>query len=288
MPPEALERLIGKVFLEGIRENSKLSRPLKSPFLGFDFIFRVADANQFPGRRPGPTQKPVRLIFEIDNGSHECQVSRSDLVNQSGYFKQQFLENIGVTNFEPRCRLSYDPTVLGLFTQWLSNPQLPRVYSPTEYSDKIWTDHAVHAWYLAQELSAGVFEKYALSHFIQNCALAAFGPWKLIEERGPEDGSLSKFSRHWVAWNYHLAGSGACEYDGLNATKLAHLVTGETRDPRIYDLEHWYENCGDYVNSLCLHDPIYREQLALEAKTKKQTKPKEWGAESERRAQNLG
>jgi len=174
-----------------------------------------------------------------------------------------------------------------MFIQWLKHPELAIKYTPAEYSDRFWTNNAVHVWFLAQDLHANLFEKYALSHFIQNCALAAFGPWQLIESRGPEDGSLAKFSRHWIAWNCHLAGGNANEYDGLKATKLTPLITGQSRDPRTYDLEHWYDKCGDCIGTLCSHDPIYRAQLTEEAKLKIRTKPKDWGVESERRAQSL-
>jgi len=138
------------------------------------------------------------------------------------------------------------------------------------------------AWILGHHLDAVMFQKYALSQFIQNCAIAPRGPWKFIEEKAPAQSPLLRFSNHWVAWNSSLSGSGPNEYTSLNAAKLADQVKTSTRDPRILDMNHWYMDCGNNINAKCTHDPIFRGEERERDRLKARLPPTEWGAEFEK------
>lgn len=177
-----------------------------------------------------------------------------------------------------------EPLVFEMFIKWSKKPQKPILYQSSQYSEDPWISKAVPAWVLARRLGAPRFEMYALSQFIQNCAIALQGPWKFIEDNVPPASSLSRFSNHWVAWNTYLSGSGANEYTGLNATRYASQVKASTRDPRILDLDHWYSDCGSNINAECEHDPIIQEQKRQAKLLRNRPPPPEWGVEAEARA----
>lgn len=176
-----------------------------------------------------------------------------------------------------------NPTAVEMFIEWAKKPKRPTIYAPGQYSEEPWISYAAAAWMLGHHLAAAAFQKYALSQFIQNCALAAQGPWRLIEEQSPAQSSLLRFSNHWVAWNSSLSGTDVNEYAGLKAAKLAGLVCASTRDPRTFDLDHWYLDCGDDINAACSHDPILREKRRQKDRISKKAPPPEWGAEFEKR-----
>jgi hypothetical protein len=167
-----------------------------------------------------------------------------------------------------------------MFLEWIKNPESPISYSPDGYSEEPWLSNAAAAWVLAKKLHAVEFEEYALSQFIQNCALPAFGPWKYIETMAPPGSSICRFSDHWVAWNYHLAGSGRNEFSDLKGKSRAVQVTEKTRDPRIYDIDHWYLTCGNDINPSCSHDPIARQEK-LQQDNHRPDPPPEWGSSFE-------
>ena len=212
-------------------------------------------------------------------------VTKENLIEQSTSFKKLFLDNSNSSEFAPRCCLAYNKIVLLKFASWINHPRPPKTYAPASYSPEFWVDNAVPMWFLAYEIGASGLERYALSHFIQNCALALFGPWRMIEQKARRQSSLRRFSDHWIAWNCSLAGSENNEYAGLRAAALARLVTDETRDPRIYDLEHWYSPCGRYMNPSCEHDPVYRKK-ELEAIQEMKQPTADWGEEFERSAKS--
>jgi hypothetical protein len=156
---------------------------------------------------------------------------------------------------------NWEPLIYELFEQFtLSSPQ-PVQYQPCQYyTEAHWDESALHACFLAIELDAQHFLRYALSIFIQNCALESYETWEEIEEKLAEGNPLRRFSDHWIAWNSYLAGDITHEYIGLIAEPLVRLVTDETSDPRIMDLEHWFSECGDSFNSKCDHDPVELER----------------------------
>jgi len=151
--------------------------------------------------------------------------------------------------------LAADATVFSLFISWLVAQPTPVSYDPDRPAAEPWVSLASAACILASQLKAPAFEKYALSQFIQNFALAPFGPWADIERDAPAKSSIRRFSNHWIAWNTHLAGSSVNEFSGLAAGQLASRVTGQTRDPRLYHIEHWYSDCGDSFEPGCEHHP---------------------------------
>ena len=177
------------------------------------------------------------------------------------------------------------PAIFRLFLKWVRSRPKPIVYLPGRYSEEPWASNALAAWFLAWQLDAIEFEKYCLSQFIQNCAVLIFGPWKEIEANAPPGSSLRQFSDHWVAWNSYLAGDGRNEYSGLSAAKNAvNRVASHSRDPRLFDQDHWFLKCGSNINPTCLHDPIVRIRCREFMELDNKPPPAEWGAADERRA----
>jgi len=108
----------------------------------------------------------------------------------------------------------------------------------------------------------------------------------MIEREAPPKSPLRRFSDHWVAWNCRLAGPGVNEFTGLLAARRAPFVPEKARDPRIYDIEHWYSSCGDDMHPGCTHDPITRQEKIDEANRPPPAVPVEWGCSFE--AQRTG
>lgn len=106
-----------------------------------------------------------------------------------------------------------------------------------------------------------------------------------IEKEAAWKSPLRRFSEHWIAWNFHLAAGSPSEFANLEAAQRANEVTQTTRDPRIYDLEHWYSGCGDKLNPSCSHDPDIRA-AALRAAKRVKTRLPEIGRDWE--TQKLG
>lgn len=192
----------------------------------------------------------------------------------------------GTEGSEYLCLHDHPPLVFQLFLDFCQRPIEPIKYRPGHYSVEPWVSSSAAAWILSVELRARRFEKYALSQFIQNCAIIAKGPWADIEDRAPEGSSLCKFSKHWIAWNTSLSHSWTHEYLGLEAAELAKFVTSETRDPRIFDIDHWFRECGDDFNALCEHNPLHREQQREAQARESKPPPVEWGADEELKAQS--
>jgi len=173
----------------------------------------------------------------------------------------------------------FEPLIFEIFLQWTSNPAPSLAYNPDGLPQEPWLSNAATTWLLGKRLQCSEeFDRYALSQFIQNCAFMMFGPWELIEKETIK-GSLHRFSDHWVVWNHKLGGCGPNEYSGLRAVRTA-LIVPET-DPRTYDIEHWYSECGKYMRPKCLHDPITRLEKSEEAKRPKPVPPQEWGRSTE-------
>lgn len=185
------------------------------------------------------------------------QIER-DFICYLSPFIRNILSNPWVTNEISLER--YEPVAFELFSKWIHGHEIPEVYISIQDSEEPWLSYGVDICLLAMKLRCPDFEKEALVHFIQSCALAPFGPWAQIEREAPQETSLRRFSNHWVAWNFYLSGCGNNEYTSLEATSFVGLVTGETRDPRILDMEHWFSGCGDSLISGCSHDPVSRQE----------------------------
>jgi WW domain len=158
-----------------------------------------------------------------------------------------------------------------MFAHWLSQQDGPISYKAISYSEEPWRSNSASAWLLGKKLRALLFQKFALSQFIQNCALSSVGTWKHIEEKEGLYTPLRRFSDHWIAWNFYLAAGGPSEFAGLRASRIAQSIMETTKDPRIYDLEHWYSDCGYDFNPDCSHDPDKRAEALRAAK---RVKPK--------------
>lgn len=171
--------------------------------------------------------------------------------------------------------------MFGMFIEWSRKPKKPIQYQPGQYSEEPWISKAVLAWMLGCRFSAPRFEAYALSQFIQNCAVILQGPWKFIDDQIPSSSSISLFNQYWVAWNCYLSGSGVNEYSGLSGSRKVSQVKPSTRDPRLLELDHWYSECAHNINTNCEHDLILKEQKEKAAVAKNKTPPPEWGADWE-------
>jgi hypothetical protein len=131
-------------------------------------------------------------------------------------------------------------------------------------------------------------EKYALSQFIQICAIMLTGPWRYIEDYVAGGSALLRFSRHWIVWDTWSLDLYTHEYVGVKAVELSYAITPDTLDPRRYDIEHWYAECGDNFNALCAHNIIRqeRERQAI-ARILTMEPPARWGFEKEHRRQSF-
>jgi len=222
----------------------------------------------------------AKAIIRVGIGSSQkvFHVESAVLCESSAFLRANFRVSSQVKDVELP---DEDPTVVEMFIEWAKRPKQPIIYAPGQYSEEPWISNAAAAWVLGHHLDATRFKEYALSQFVQNCALAARGPWRFIEEKAPAQSPLLQFSNHWVAWNSSLSGLGVNEYTGLNAAKLADQVKISTRDPRTFDLSHWYLDCGNNINSKCIHDPINRENEQEKQRLRRKPPPAEWGAEFE-------
>lgn len=162
-----------------------------------------------------------------------------------------------------------DPVLFQLFVVWLNHRPEPLEFKhDCEPSEEPWLSRGAEAWSLAVRLRAPAFERYALSQVARNCARAPYGPWKYIEQHAAARSSLHRFGDHWVAWNVRQLAADVggpahqhpAEYDGLLAALRATEVADDTRDPRIYDLDHWFTDCGDSFDPGCPHDPVACEE----------------------------
>ena len=196
-----------------------------------------------------------------------------DICQNSEYLKKLFVSK----KRSPIDLPDYDPLPFYLFFQWAHHPADPITFAYDQYSEEPWLSNATSAWVLADRLQASKFERYALSQFIQNCALMPVGPWEFIERETDIGSSIRRFSNHWVAWNCYLFGPGENEFSKLQAAVLVKaLISDDTRDPRTFDLEHWYSDCGDDISAACNHDPLVR-QKALEEGDRVNADVPTWG-----------
>ncbi|KAM7202954.1 hypothetical protein V8F20_004201 [Naviculisporaceae sp. PSN 640] len=190
---------------------------------------------------------------------------------------------------DPHSLPERDPDVQALYSNWPSSRWTPPVYDPFDTTPldrhSIWANKAAAAWLLARQLHDQAFERYALAQLIRHCGTSLFGPWAFIEARCPVGSSIRRFSDHWVAWNASFCPVGSnSEYTGLYATTLVHrVVRNETRDPRTFDLDHWFRPCGDEFVTKCDHDPVVRR-----AKEREKLRPKPPEPSAEGMGQELG
>lgn len=174
----------------------------------------------------------------------------------------------------------HNAAVFELFVNWIKNQEKPIPYMPNEFSPEPWLSLSAHACILGQKLQAHQFEAYALSQFITNCGLAELSTWEFIEKEALPESTIRLFSDHWIAWNCYILGTENSEYDDLRASGLSVFVTEDTRDPRIYELDHWYSTCGQHLDPDCSHDPIFKINQQEEANRVK--KPvSDWGRDLE-------
>jgi len=185
----------------------------------------------------------------------------------------------------------YEPVAFELFSKWIHGHEIPEVYISVQDSEEPWLSYGADICLLAMKLRCPNFEKEALAHFMQSCALVPFGPWAQIEREAPQETPLRRFSNYWVAWNFYLSGCRKNEYTSLEATSFAGIVTGETLDPRILDIEHWFSSCGDSLTPGCCHDPVSRQEKLQQNAVRRKPLPgiKElMEAEQERALQRAG
>ena len=218
--------------------------------------------------------KKAKLIIRVGTGINQQLFHlESTALCEASAFIRSYLHSLAPSEPNSVDLPDEDATAVEMFVDWAKTPKPPIIYTVGQYSDEPWTSNAAAAWLLGHRLDAASFQEYALSQFVQNCALAIRGPWRLIEEKAPAQSPLLRFSKHWVAWNSSLCGPGLNEYTGTNAAKYADQVKPSTRDPRIMDLNHWYLDCGNEINAKCTHDPIFRANEQVKERLRKRTPP---------------
>jgi hypothetical protein len=227
-------------------------------------------------------ENAVNVTLLTENGGETFSAPRASLIKQSQFF-EKLLSQTTTEDSQIECEICCYPDVFDQFIRWVNHPRQPIKYKPSSCSEDFWIECAASAWFLALDLGAIQFERYALSQFIQNCSLSLFGPWKSIESSTSKGASLRKFSDYWVAWNFYLSGGGNSEYSGLLATKMVSSIADPTKDPRKYSLEHWYSVCGGSLQSCLVHDPGLQGLNIVFGERRIRQPVDEWGAEFERR-----
>ncbi|KAL2076229.1 hypothetical protein VTL71DRAFT_1172 [Oculimacula yallundae] len=226
-------------------------------------------------------QQTVEIYVGNDKDSKSFNVNKLFLCRASKLFQQKASANAEATKYTIHHITYCTPVTFELLVQWIGNPLPPIGYNPDLLPQEPWLSNAATTWFLGKALECSDdFDKFALSQFIQCCSFMTFGPWKMIE-LGPSHGSLRRFSDHWIAWNSSLICVEPNEYSGLRAAAKTSLPP--ERDPRLYDIEHWYSECGKYLRPKCLHDPILRLEKIEEAKRPKPVPPSTWGRSRESR-----
>ncbi|KAF4631766.1 hypothetical protein G7Y89_g6372 [Cudoniella acicularis] len=242
----------------------------------------ILSSSIFGSRRSRSTRTTVLAdLIEVRAGTGDnakvLSIDRTLLCSASSYFA-------GVISNRHVELPEDDPVAVELFIKWAGNQEGPVTYDPDQYSAEPWPSKAAVACVFARKIKAESFEKYALSQFIQNCSSLAFGPWAYIEQKTEPEDPLRKFSDYWVAWNcYFLAGQGENEFSGLEAAVLGCFVTDKTKDPRTFDLEHWYDDCGNSLDPACLHHEALRLEKREREKNAEVEPIVEWGRSFELR-----
>jgi len=84
----------------------------------------------------------------------------------------------------------WDPLLFELFEKFILTRPLPVLYQPCQYfKEETWDTTSLSACYFAMHLSSPQFLRYALSIFIQNCAMEPVETWEKNETDAP-DGAL--------------------------------------------------------------------------------------------------
>ena len=159
---------------------------------------------------------------------------------------------------------------LEIFCRWVQDPEAFDSASEDVYMQEPWLSNAAAAWILGQGILAESFQRFCLRIFINNCALAPFGPWKVIEEHANDNSPLMRFSNHWIAWIFSTVQGVPQEFEGLRAVSRAKQLTRHIEDPRMFDQDHWYSTCGDQISPHCPHHPKAKERRADEVKPRRE------------------
>lgn len=223
-------------------------------------------------------------ILNITVGSGETskvfQLKKHQVCTCSEYFAAVYVSH----RFENVDFANDNPTVFGLFSEWIQNPSNSIV--PAQ---EPWFSNAAEAWVLASKLQSEKFERYALLQFTRNCALIAFGPWDYIEKNAPPKSSIRLFSDHWVSWNFSLlakANNLSNEYSGLQAVTKAKFVTPKTVDPRVFDIDHWFSSCGEQLEPSCSHNTQPNRDSIRPVSIRNLPQHPEWGRSFELQRNN--
>ncbi|KAF4959666.1 hypothetical protein FSARC_10653 [Fusarium sarcochroum] len=204
---------------------------------------------------------PVTILCGDDGDIVSFQLERSKACSTSRYLAT-YLAN----KTTPEITISdIYPEELRWFRDWIWGHKTLVDNKENLCMREPWLSNATQAWLLGQRLEAPEFQKFCLERFIDNCALALFGPWKIIEENAGANSPLRRFSNHWIAWNVSLVQDGPHEYRGLKAVALAKDVDEYTGDPRKYGQEHWYSDCGDQISPRCEHNPRVTDEKTEQA-----------------------
>ncbi|RFN50728.1 hypothetical protein FIE12Z_4966 [Fusarium flagelliforme] len=209
-------------------------------------------------------EDPITLRCD-DSDTESFRLERQQVRSASRYLSRIFAKKRTRTVLVLKTRCE----VLGLFCKWARDPTAFDNPSEGEYMQEPWLSNAAAAWILGQGIEAKEFQRLCLTVFINNCALAPFGPWKEIEERANDNAPLMRFSNHWVAWIFSTVQGVPQEFEGLRAVTRAKDLTRHIEDPRGFDQDHWYSTCGDQISPHCPHHPKAKEKRTDEVKPRR-------------------
>ncbi|KAF7557513.1 hypothetical protein G7046_g6019 [Stylonectria norvegica] len=206
------------------------------------------------------------IAVKVGSGSHTrtFHLNKAQTTRASAHIAHLVADGTSLSSPSPVAITDQDPDVFALFALWLTSlAASPPTTEANPYLQEPWLSRTAEAWVLAKRLAAPSFAKFCLKRFIENCALAPFGPWAYIEAVAEKGSALRRFSDHWVAWNANLLTGENHEFVELEAASNASRVDEYTGDPRYFDYEHWYVPCGDDISPRCDHNFKVREERAL-------------------------
>jgi hypothetical protein len=150
-------------------------------------------------------------------------------------------------------------SVQSLYISWSQTRPSPEPFDPEKPPVREWREHAAEAWVEANKNNLADYERYCLAQFIQCSAVYDADQFRYVDENCQPRSPLRRFTKYWVAWNQHLTGSKTTKWAGLPAAWSSIWMLRTSEDPRPFDLQHWYESCGDEFAPRCEHVPSVRE-----------------------------
>ncbi|OCL07429.1 hypothetical protein AOQ84DRAFT_377688 [Glonium stellatum] len=155
--------------------------------------------------------------------------------------------------------LSHDnPIAFGLFIDWLydSNKSPQNFKIDKKVDSEVWKYYAEDACILANKLFATDFSKFSLSKLIQNAHTLDIHSMEYIYEETLPTTPVRLFCAQWACWR---CSSRPTLWESTRNLELRkdrrYLHNRIAEDPRRYEIEHWYSDCGR-TGSPCSHATV--------------------------------